>query len=152
VSVADCVPIHVLHPETEALLLLHAGWRGTAAGILESGLSRLVGCTGAGIDDLWMHLGPAICGRCYEVGPEVMKALGQPPERGPLDLRLALTEQALGLGVPRAQVSVSAWCSRCSGDRFHSHRGSQGAAGRMAAFLGWRGSAPASVARQGPPA
>jgi YfiH family protein len=151
VSVADCVPIHVLDPEGEAALLLHAGWRGVASGILESGLSRIVACTDAQIGSLWVHLGPAICGRCYEVGPQVMTSLGRPAERGCVDLRSELTKRALGMGVPRVQVSVSAWCSRCSGDRFHSHRGSQGKAGRMAAFLGWRAAVPPSVARQGLP-
>ncbi len=91
VSVADCVPIHVLDPEGEAALLLHAGWRGVASGILESGLSRIVACTDAQIGSLWVHLGPAICGRCYEVGPQVMTSLGRPAERGCVDLRSELT-------------------------------------------------------------
>jgi hypothetical protein len=40
VSVADCVPVWLVEPESRAVALLHAGWRGVAAGILEAGLCR----------------------------------------------------------------------------------------------------------------
>ncbi len=48
-----------------------------------------------------MHLGPAICGRCYEVGPEVFEAVQQPvPARPmPIDLRAVLAERAIDVGI-----------------------------------------------------
>jgi len=139
VTVADCVPVYILDPERSAIALLHAGWRGASAGILRRGVAALRADYGCQPQDLHVHLGPAICGRCYEVGREVLASFGNATgEAGRLDLRDELLGQALALGVPGAQMSRSTWCTSCDRDRFHSHRGSQGAAGRMAAFLGWR--------------
>lgn len=138
VTVADCVPVFVLDPEGGALALLHAGWRGTAAGVLEAGLSALEERYGSRRGALRLHLGPAICGSCYEVGAEVLRALGR-DARGKvmLDLRAELEERARRAGVSAESVSRSAACTRCGADHFFSHRGT-GTAKRMAAFLGWR--------------
>lgn len=139
VTTADCVPVYLLDPVSGGIALLHAGWRGALAGILEQGIQTLAAMNGAAPADLRVHLGPAICGDCYEVGPEVLREFGRPGTRhGSLDLRSWLMEEALQLGVPATAISASSWCTRCSADLLHSHRGSQGIAGRMAAFLGWR--------------
>jgi hypothetical protein len=139
VTTADCVPVYLLEPESRAFALLHAGWRGALAGIVEQGIRTLEGLKGAVPADLRVHLGPAICGDCYEVGPEVLQRFGRSgTDHGHLDLRAWLTRETVQLGVPAAAISVSSWCTRCSADLLHSHRASQGTAGRMAAFLGWR--------------
>jgi YfiH family protein len=138
ITVADCVPVYLLAPKRRAMALLHAGWRGASAGILPRGVEALRTDYGCRPSDLQIHFGPAICGRCYEVGRDVLESFGDARgEGGQLDLRDELLGQALELDVPGAQISRSAWCTSCDRDRFHSHRGSQGAAGRMAAFLGW---------------
>ncbi len=131
VTVADCTPVFLAHPGG-AMALLHAGWRGTAAGILERGLAQLL-ALGAPADEVVLHCGPAICGPCYEVGPEVMAALTGRASAGPvrLDLRAMLAERAMAAGV--RSVSVSRWCTRCHADRFFSHRG--GDAGRQLGVL-----------------
>ena len=120
VSIADCVPVFIAHP-SGATALLHAGWRGTAAKILGRGVTVLTqrGFTAA---ELRIHLGPAICGRCYEVSPEVHAQLtGKSVDRPtPVDLRAVLADQARALGV--RHISVSQWCTRCHNDRFFSHR------------------------------
>ena len=41
VLVADCVPVYLLNPNSKAVVLVHAGWRGTAAGMLEAGVNQL---------------------------------------------------------------------------------------------------------------
>lgn len=141
VTTADCVPVYLLDPERRGLGLLHAGWRGTAAGVLRSGVHAMTARFGTDPSGLLIHLGPAICGECYEVGPEVLRALNRPvPDEDPLrvDLREELRRRAGDLGVPSERVTASAWCTRCAADHFHSHRGTGHAAGRMAAFLGWR--------------
>lgn len=140
VTAADCVPVYLLDPETGALGVLHAGWRGAAAGVLEAGVGALERELGVPAGRLRVHLGPAICGDCYEVGPEVLRAFGRHAE-GParLDLRRELAARAEEAGVEPNAIGVSTHCTRCGADRFHSHRGSGGTAGRMAAFLGWRG-------------
>lgn len=127
VTVADCVPVFIAHP-SGALALLHSGWRGTVAGILERGLRELEQrqCRAS---DLRIHLGPAICGTCYEVSPDVFRELtGKPADAPtPVDLRLLLADRARALGV--RHVTSSPWCTRCHNERFFSHRA--GDAGRQ---------------------
>lgn len=139
VTTADCVPVYLLDPDSRAIALLHAGWRGAVAGILERGIQTLEAMKGVVASGLRVHLGPAICGDCYEVGPEVLREFGCPgTDHGRFDLRAWLTKESLRLGVPGSAISESSWCTRCSADVLYSHRGSRGTAGRMAAFLGWR--------------
>ena len=136
VSVADCIPVYLAHPPTGVVVLLHAGWRGVAAGVLESGLGALYRLGVSRLDDVVMHCGVGICGVCYEVGPEVIEAVTgvAAPKAGPLDLRAVLAARAWDAGV--GDVSVSSWCSAHDGDRFFSHRRSAGKDGRMFAYLG----------------
>jgi hypothetical protein len=136
VTVADCVPVFLVDPHRRVVGLLHAGWRGTAAGILEEGISVLAGQSGAGLGSLLVHLGPAICGSCYEVGPEVHTALGlqEPRIPTPVDLRGLLAEKALDQGVMGANITRSTFCTLCGASPFFSHRG--GATQRQVGFLG----------------
>ena len=120
VSVADCVPVFIAHPGG-AVALLHAGWRGTAGRIVQKGIARLVDLGLAAVD-LKVHFGPAICGRCYQVGPDVFEQLTgwQTVRHRNVDLRALLAEQATAMGV--RQLSASPHCTRCDNDRFFSHR------------------------------
>jgi polyphenol oxidase len=135
VTVADCVPVFIGHP-SGAAALLHAGWRGTAAGILGVALRDL---RTAGFDpaDLRVHLGPSICGTCYEVSPTVHHTLtGRAVEvPTPVDLRQVLADAARGEGV--RQISISPFCTLCHQGRFFSHRG--GDPGRQLGVLISRG-------------
>jgi len=136
VTVADCVPIYLVHRDGLAVALLHAGWRGVAGGMLRSGLMILAARSGATPGDLVMHCGVAICGSCYEVGEEVARAVLGPRAKGgkqKIDLRAELARQASELGVEDA--TISSLCSRCNNDRFFSHR-ANGDGGRQIAYLG----------------
>jgi len=136
ITVADCVPVY-LAVANRAVALLHAGWRGTAGGILERGVEALLAASGAAERDVAMHCGVGICGDCYEVGSEVMNGCGVAVDgSGPwhLDLRNVLIEQARRLGL--ADVSRSGWCSAHDRGSFYSHRASRGQDGRMVAYLG----------------
>jgi copper oxidase (laccase) domain-containing protein len=96
VTVADCVPVFVAHP-SGAIALLHAGWRGTAAGILPAAV-RKFSEHGVSPTELSLHLGPAICGGCYEVSPDVYRQItGRAVERPTtVDLRSVLADQTKG--------------------------------------------------------
>jgi YfiH family protein len=120
VTVADCVPVFIAHP-AGTVAVVHAGWRGTAARLLERVAAKL-GAAGVSAHELHVHLGPAICGRCYEVGPDVYEQLTgwQTIRHRHVDLRALLAEQAKGAGV--RDLTVSAYCTRCDNDRFFSHR------------------------------
>ncbi|MEZ4584957.1 MAG: polyphenol oxidase family protein [Gemmatimonadales bacterium] len=137
ISLADCIPIYLVDPIRRAAALLHAGWRGTAGGILEEGVRILVSEARSRPGDLRVHFGVGICGPCYEVGSEVLAACGRPiPEtgKGRCDLREVLAEQAVGLGI--GKISTSTRCSAHQNDLFFSHRASLGQDGRMVAYLG----------------
>ncbi len=131
VTVADCVPVYVAHP-SGAIAMLHAGWRGTVAGILGAAVRRL-GELGRHAADLRVLLGPSICGRCYEVSPDVFAQLtGRTVETPtPVSLHAVLADQARALGV--GDVHASPLCTRCDNDRLFSHR--CGDAGRQLGVL-----------------
>jgi polyphenol oxidase len=66
---ADCYPIVLWDPEKRVAGLVHAGWRGTAAGVATAAVDFMraeFGCS-----HIRAGIGPGICGRCYEVGDDV---------------------------------------------------------------------------------
>jgi YfiH family protein len=135
VTVADCVPVFLAHP-SGAIALLHSGWRGTAARIVERGIEALVQ-RGFPASELRLHAGPAICGKCYEVSPDVYRQLtGRDAGRATtVDLRMLIADHARAAGVRHVTTSDS--CTRCDNDRFYSHRA--GDAGRqLGVMLGER--------------
>lgn len=131
VSVADCVPIFIAHP-SGIVALLHSGWRGTVDRIIDAGINSYARL-GISPDELHVHLGPSICGRCYEVSADVRERLtGQPANReGNVDLRSLIAEHASALGV--LDVTMSADCTRCDNDKYFSHRA--GDLGRQIAVI-----------------
>jgi copper oxidase (laccase) domain-containing protein len=145
VTVADCVPVFIAHP-CGAVAIVHAGWRGVAGRILVRALIALEASLNShsslrdsslgarfSVRDCSIHLGPSICGRCYEVGPDVYRQLTgwETIRHRHVDLRALLGEQAKEVGV--GQVSASQWCTKCDNDRFFSHRA--GDAGRQIAVI-----------------
>lgn len=131
VTIADCVPVFLAHP-SGAISLLHSGWRGTAARIVERGIAALAQ-RGFPPAELRVHTGPAICGQCYEVSAEVYARLtgrdpGQPTT---VDLRALIADHARAMGV--RHITSSASCTRCNNDRFYSHRA--GDAGRQVSVM-----------------
>lgn len=143
VRVADCVPILLSAPG--AVAAVHAGWRGTAAGIVTHALQALLARSGAAPDAVRAAIGPCIGSCCYEVGDEVAAALAQVapapialrpgPRRPHADLR-AVNESLLHAAGVR-QVEQVGPCTRCSPDHF-SHRRDGEATGRLAGVIGLR--------------
>lgn len=131
VTIADCVPVFIAHP-SGVVAALHSGWRGTAARIVQRAIAQLKS-RGLAPSALRMHLGPAICGRCYEVSPDVvLKLTAQTVERPqPVDLRAIIAIHAKDLGVK--DITISGSCTRCNNDRFYSHRA--GDLGRQVAVI-----------------
>jgi YfiH family protein len=131
VTIADCVPVFIAHP-SGTVGMVHAGWRGVAGGILPAAL-RLFAQLGFPVDECAVHMGPSICGRCYEVGVDVYEQLTGWETKRPrhVDLRMLLGEQATQLGV--AKWAASAECTRCDNAELFSHRA--GDAGRQIACI-----------------
>lgn len=138
ITVADCLPVYLAAPEQRAIAIVHAGWRGTACGILARAVEMLKNHVSVHSHDIVMHCGVGISGRQYEVGADVLQAVDKPvPLSGHshLDLRELLAEQGTRLGI--GEISTSSWCTASRRDLFFSHRGSGGSDGRMVAYLGF---------------
>lgn len=120
VSLADCVPVFLAEPSGRAAVV-HSGWRGTQAGIAGVAAEMLIG-SGVKPRDVVAHCGPAICGECYVVGPDVHQALtGRSVEVAtPVDLRALIAASLRARGIEH--VTISPLCTRCHNDRFFSHR------------------------------
>jgi YfiH family protein len=123
---ADCLPVALAGGG--AVAMVHAGWRGLAAGVLEEGVRAIEELDGGG--PVAAVIGPGAGKCCYEVGPEVHAALGdRRGESGKLDLR-ALAHARLSAAGVESIRDVDA-CTICD-TRFYSHRREGSAAGRQA--------------------
>jgi YfiH family protein len=122
VLVADCLPIALAGDGVVAML--HGGWRGLAAGIVEEGM-RITGASHAAI-------GPGARACCYEVGEEVHAAFGTSGRT--LDLAAIAVERLRAAGV--GEIADTGVCTICD-ERFFSHRREGEAAGRQAG-IAWR--------------
>jgi polyphenol oxidase len=129
VMAADCLPV-ALGCES-AVAMVHAGWRGLAAGALEQGVAALRALAGdEPIEAIEAIVGPCAGACCYEVGPEVHAAFGGARRGdGHLDLRAIAHERLANAGVGHVRdVRACTICDR----RFYSHRREGGRAGRQA--------------------
>jgi polyphenol oxidase len=128
VLAADCLPVALGRPG--AVAMLHAGWRGLAAGVLGDGVRAVRELPGGQQAELSAVLGPCAGPCCYEVGPEVHAALATGTAgRSPLDLRAVAREQLRAAGV--TQVAELGGCTICD-QRFFSYRREGDQAGRQA--------------------
>ena len=142
---ADCVPVLLFDSRRRAVALVHAGWRGWAAGVVINALRVMRDEFGTWPGDLSAGIGPAIGPCCYPVGPEVIVAvegaLGadsqvlsrQPSGATHLDLPGAVRIQLERCGV--REVEDSGMCTSCSNEQFFSHRAEHGRTGRFAVVV-----------------
>jgi polyphenol oxidase len=143
ILVADCVPLALIDPEAGVLAVVHAGWRGTAAGSVACALRAM---QGSGAQPVRVHafLGPAVHPERYQVSAEVPRALSEAvhpdaldravarpdgPGHWLVDLIAANRQQLLAKGV-RADHIVDSGTSTAE-DRFFSDR-AQRPCGRFA--------------------
>jgi len=114
--VADCVPIAIVSTSgPPALAVVHAGWRGLAAGVVAAARSALGARSTAAV------VGPAIGPCCYEVGPEVSSRFDADLTRGGfLDLWEAAVRALEHAGV--GPVDCLELCTRCNPELFFSSR------------------------------
>jgi polyphenol oxidase len=127
VLTADCLPVALA--SVGGVAMVHAGWRGLAAGVLEEGV-RALRDVGGGDGAIVAVVGPAAGTCCYEVGPDVHAAFGvSVPSAQNIDLRAIARERLLAAGV--AHVLDARACTICDA-RFFSHRREGSRAGRQA--------------------
>ena len=159
VLVADCVPVLLADAAAGVVGVVHAGRQGVASGVVPAAVDALV-AAGARPAGLRAVLGPAICGRCYEVPAAlrdevaalVPEAAGTTSWGTPaLDLPRAVVAQLTAAGV--GEVRDLALCTLAD-DRWYSHRGAAAGrpAGRLAGVVALPAAATGRVAtgRAGP--
>lgn len=142
VRVADCAPILIAgsRGSRSVVAAVHAGWRGVVAGVVHGAIKELRVLEAA---NLAAAIGPCICDRCFEVGPDVLaeftRVFGSDAPirtfysgKGHADIRAALAMQLRAEGV---EVDVLPHCSACSPDLFFSHRRDRGRTGRMIGMI-----------------
>ena len=126
VLTADCLPVALIAPAGVAML--HAGWRGLAAGVLEEGI-RALGAEGS----ITAVIGPGADRCCYEVGDEVRAAFAEEADDvrdgSNLDLPLIAQRRLHRAGV--TETLHTRVCTMCDA-RFFSHRRDGGVTGRQA--------------------
>jgi YfiH family protein len=143
---ADCVPILVADPRSDAIGLAHAGWRGTFGGVAGEIVRALRDRYGSRPAHLLVAIGPSIGPCCYEVGTELVERARQlwpwsdkvaiRSARGwNLDLWEANVRQLVDLGVPRENIELTAVCTSCNNHDFFSHRAQRGHAGRFRVLI-----------------
>ncbi len=148
---ADCTPVLFYDPYAGVIGAAHAGWKGTAQGVVMETIKEMKKL-GANPEDMLVALGPAIRGCCYEVDQPVTDALEdmyrklatrepipfrvseRAAERTMVDLPTLARLQAEQLGVPHGQVIDTSICTHCM-PGFFSHRKLRGKAGRHAGFI-----------------
>jgi uncharacterized protein, YfiH family len=150
VHVADCTPILMACSRTGACAALHAGWRGTVAGMARAGVEAMFSQFGCRPRELHVTLGPCIGPCCFEVGGEVEDAfIAAMPAARPsgvlvsavgrktrIDLRCFHRLELETAGVLREHIDSNADCTLCDPDRrFYSFRGARRATGQSVGFI-----------------
>ncbi len=143
---ADCLPLILYDKRQKSGALVHAGWRGAAAGIVPSVLERMIQELGSDPCDILAAAGPAVDSCCYQVDLPVYRGITVPfPESAPaftpdgeghwrLSLEKAVFLQLQKRGVPEENCEGSGLCSACGPELF-SYRRDKEKAGRMATCL-----------------
>jgi len=145
---ADCVPVLLYEPACRVVAAVHAGWRGTAARIVERTVGVMQRQFGCRPERIRAGIGPSIGPCCFEVGEEVAQVFRGLYPRLPEIVRPAATtgkyrvnlwetnrQELLGAGLLSAHIEVAGMCSKCHPDHFFSYRRDGEKAGRFGAGI-----------------
>ncbi|MDP2792549.1 MAG: peptidoglycan editing factor PgeF [Sulfurisoma sp.] len=140
VLTADCLPVLFCDVGGTVVAAAHAGWRGLAAGVLESTVAAMRRPPA----DILAWLGPAIGPAAFEVGDEV-RAVFVAHDSGATaafkshgegkwlcDLHELARRRLTALGIHR--IASADFCTVTDAERFYSYR-RDGATGRMASLV-----------------
>jgi YfiH family protein len=149
VLTADCVPIIMIAPANRIAAVVHAGWRGTLAGLAAKAVRYLAEEHRVEPATLEAALGPAIGLCCYEVGQEVAEplrarwggraadAISSAYGKPHVDLRALNHGILLDAGLTPERVFDVGPCTKCAGDDFFSYRREGKETGRQMSVVGW---------------
>lgn len=140
VKVADCCPILLYDPVTQAMAAVHSGWRGTHAAIASAAVDAMQATYGVDPSTLLAMVGPCAGAERYEVQRDVatlfpdhlrIDAAG----RTFLDNQQAVTDQLIATGIPERHILRDPSCT-ITDARYHSYRRDGQRAGRSLAYIG----------------
>jgi purine-nucleoside/S-methyl-5'-thioadenosine phosphorylase / adenosine deaminase len=149
VLTADCVPLLFVAPKQRLAAAVHAGWRGTMAGIAEKTVRLFKDRYDIDSHDLEVALGPSIGVCCYEVKEDVagplMKRWGKlmTPSisvrdgKSFVNLRRLNRDILRAAGVPGHKLFQVGPCTSCAAEEFFSYRRERSETGRQMSFIGW---------------
>lgn len=143
VTIADCTPVLIYDKHTHAVAAIHAGWRGTAAKIVERTLNEMQKIFGTKAEDCFAYIGTCISKNAFEVGSEVAKEFdaefvqfNETKQKHFVDLKAANLQQLQQFGVPISQIEIAETCTVLNNDSYFSYRKENGKTGRMLAVIG----------------
>ena len=144
ISIADCTPILIYDTRNKAVAAIHAGWKGTVAGIVMHSLQKMYKSYGTNGLDCKAYIGACIGYSNFEVGEEVaqhfdtaFKKFDQQKQKWFVDLKSVNKKQLLDFGVWPENIEVSPYCTVKDENLFFSHRRDKGLSGRMMAKIGF---------------
>ena len=140
---ADCVPVVLADPETGAIGLAHAGWRGTAAQIAKKTVAAMQEAFDVQPENLLAAIGPSIGDCCYEVDDVVIRQMQEYTScftekcdgKYWLDLWQVNRQQLMEVGVALSNISTAGVCTNHNPELFCSYRYENGKTGRMGVCL-----------------
>ena len=145
---ADCIPILFYDPVRRVAAAVHAGWRGTAAGIATAAVGRMGDVFGCRPADILAAIGPGIGPDCFETHEDVPNALTAAmamnvlpfirlKENGKFAVDLkAINAKRLELaGVLPEHIAVCDDCTCCLEEKYWSHRRQGTQRGSMASMI-----------------
>ena len=147
ILVADCYPVLLFDPVKEIAAVIHAGWRGAAAGLIGRTVSAMSAHFGCQPDDLQAAVGPGIGAHKYPVdrpvrdafreGSDNWDAITQETALGEwlLDLKKSCQMQLEAAGLPQNNIESVAECTCCHRELFFSYRRDKGQTGRQIGFI-----------------
>ena len=147
---ADCLAVLLYAPDVPVVAVIHAGWRGTVAGVTRQTVQEMVRGFGAKPDRIVAYLGPTNRECCYEVGDEVVDAwlrydpgdaAGAATRRSEgwhFDVAAANRWTLLDEGLRPDHVEASEICTECGADNWFSHRAQGPFTGRFGALIALR--------------
>jgi len=141
VTAADCLQLLLFDPATPAVGLVHAGWRGLVAGVIDAAVEAMRLAYGSRPDAMLAGIGPGLgpcCAEFTDPTSELPRSLGPYIQGRNVDLWAVAVGQLRAAGLGTERIEHAAICTRCHRDQFFSHRGDGGHTGRFAAIIALR--------------
>lgn len=147
VFTADCTPILLYDPVSRAAGAVHAGWRGTANGILGKTVGLMKSAFGCKPENILAAIGPAIGACCFETDSDVPQAMHARfgtradefiqafGDKWRVDIKALNRLHLLDAGVLPENIVVSELCTVCEPALFWSHRRNGAQRGSQAAMI-----------------